>query len=130
MFEIIAGDLSEETVYVEYPQPYFVYPEGELKHPFLSGLLGLKDKRKKVEIPFNNITEYEIATEESVKRMGGAIGWGAAGALLFGSVGLLAGVMAGGNTKEIIVVGRLTDGRKFVAKTDSKTHSKILGGLA
>ncbi len=59
MFEIIAGDLSEETVYVEYPQPHFVYPEGELKHPFLSGLLGLKDKRKKVEIPFNNITEYE-----------------------------------------------------------------------
>lgn len=42
MFEIIAGDLPEETVYVEYPQPHFVYPEGELKHPFFIRITWIK----------------------------------------------------------------------------------------
>jgi len=49
------------------------------------------------------------------------------GALALGPVGLLAGVILGGNKKEVTFVARLKDGRKFLATVDSKTYAKILG---
>lgn len=76
-------------------------------------------------IPITELETVGIATEESVKNLGGAIGWGAAGAVILGPVGLLAGLLLGGKKKEVTFVAKLKDGRKLLASTDSKTFTKL-----
>ena len=71
----------------------------------------------------------ELADEDSVKRVGGTVGWGVAGAVILGPVGLLAGMLLGGRGKRITFVGRLKDGRKLLAETDKKTWQKIQAAL-
>lgn len=80
-------------------------------------------------IPLSDVVELEVATEESVKRLGGTVGWGAAGALLLGPVGLLAGLLAGGRGKEVTFVAKFRDGRKLLASTDSKTFTSMQAAL-
>lgn len=75
-----------------------------------------------------SVTELEcveIASEDSVKKMGGTIGWGAAGALILGPVGLLAGLLLGGKKKEVTFIATFKDGRKLMATTDSSTYLKM-----
>ena len=79
----------------------------------------------------NNVecsSTVEPATEESVKRLGGTLGWGVAGGLLLGPVGLLAGLLAGGRHKEITFICVFQDGKKIVATADNKTYVKLLAG--
>lgn len=71
------------------------------------------------------IESVEIATEESVKRVGGTVGWGVVGATLLGPVGMLAGLLLGGKGKEITFVAVLKDGKKMLATADSKTFTKL-----
>lgn len=52
-------------------------------------------------IPASDLQTIELASEENVKKLGGTIGWGIAGGLLLGPVGLLAGLLAGGRKKEV-----------------------------
>lgn len=75
------------------------------------------------EIYFSELDTVEQASEESVKRIGGTVGWGAAGAVLFGPVGLLAGLILGGKGRDVTFVATFKDGRKMLATTDSKTFS-------
>lgn len=84
------------------------------KHPWLGEPISIKQ--------FKTV---EVATEESVRSVGGAIGWGAAGGLLLGPVGLLAGLLLGGKKNEVTFVAQLEDGRKMLATTDSKTFTKL-----
>lgn len=72
-----------------------------------------------------DIVELELASEESVKRLGGTIGWGAIGGLALGPVGLLAGLIAGGRGTEVTFVAKFKDGRRLLASTDSKTFNSI-----
>ncbi|MGY6274993.1 hypothetical protein [Methylomonas sp. MgM2] len=76
-------------------------------------------------IPITELETVEIATEESVKKLSGTIGWGAAGAVILGPVGLLAGLLLGGKKKEVTFVAKFKDGRKLLASTDSKTFTKL-----
>jgi hypothetical protein len=70
--------------------------------------------------------EYvEAASEEAVKKVGGTVGWGVAGAVLLGPVGLLAGLLLGGKKTEVTFVAKFKDGRKLLASTDSKTFTKF-----
>jgi len=73
----------------------------------------------------NQLASIEIASEESVKRIGGAAGWGAIGALVLGPVGLLAGMLLGGRGKDVTFIATFKDGRKLLATTDSKTFVKL-----
>ena len=73
----------------------------------------------------DRLTRLEVASEEAVKRFGGAAGWGAVGALALGPVGLLAGVIMGGNKKDVTFVAEFDDGRKILATTDSKAFTKM-----
>lgn len=44
---------------------------------FMGGLLGMEAKNQDFEfIALSDVEELEVATEESVKRIGGAVGWG------------------------------------------------------
>jgi hypothetical protein len=67
----------------------------------------------------------EIAAQHNALKVGGAVGWGAAGAILAGPVGLLAGAVLGGRGKEVVFVAVLKDGRKFLGQTDSKTFAAL-----
>ena len=76
-------------------------------------------------IPLNQLDTVDIATEENVKKIGGTVGWGVAGAVILGPVGLLAGLLLGGKKKEVTFVAKFKDGRKLMASTDSKTFTKL-----
>ncbi|MFW2541977.1 hypothetical protein ACN2XU_04990 [Primorskyibacter sp. 2E107] len=76
-------------------------------------------------ISFKQLAELEIATEESVKRLGGTVGWGAVGALALGPVGFLAGALMGGRGKDVTFVAKFKDGRRLMATTDSKTFTNM-----
>lgn len=78
------------------------------------------------KIPIADVEELEVATEDSVKKLGGTVGWGLAGAVLLGPVGLLAGLLLGGKKKTITFVCKFKDGRKFLGTTDSKTWTQII----
>jgi len=67
----------------------------------------------------------EVATEENVKKLAGTVGWGMAGGMLLGPVGLLAGLLLGGRKKEVTFVAKFKDGRKLLATTDSATYKKL-----
>lgn len=68
------------------------------------GSFSLRTKEKPIlgeTIPFKQLVEVGTASEESVKRFGGTIGWGAAGAVVLSPVGLLAGLLIGGRGKDV-----------------------------
>lgn len=95
---------------------------------FTWGSLFLRTKENKSTGELIKLTELEsvdIATEENVKKIGGTVGWGVAGAALLGPVGLLAGALLGGKKKEVTFVAKFKDGRKLFASTDSKTFTKL-----
>jgi hypothetical protein len=71
----------------------------------------------------------EVASEENVKRLGGTVGWGVAGAVLLGPVGLLVGLLAGGKKKEVTFILRLQDGRKILASTNSKCFTAMQSAI-
>lgn len=77
----------------------------------------------------SELDAVEAASEEAVKRIGGTIGWGAAGAVLLGPVGLLAGLLVGGRGKDVTFVARFKDGKKILATTDSATYKKLLAAV-
>ena len=74
----------------------------------------------------HDFSEAMVASEENVKKLGGAAGWGIAGGVLLGPVGLLAGLLAGGRKKEVTFVAKLPGNKKILAVTDHKTWQKIL----
>jgi len=77
-------------------------------------------------LDLSEVETVDIASEESVKKIGGTIGWGAAGGLVLGPAGLLAGLLLGGKSKDVTFVARFKDGRKMLATADSKTYTKLL----
>lgn len=92
------------------------------------GKMILRNKQHPImgeSIPFNRLKLVQIATEESVKSLGGTLGWGAIGAVALGPAGLLAGLLLGGKSKEVTFLAELEDGRKFMATTDSKTFTEM-----
>ena len=100
--------------------------EGDNQYSFGSLILKTKEHRFFGEtIPITELETVEVATEESVKKLGGTVGWGAAGALILGPVGLLAGLLLGGKKKEVTFIAKFKDGRKLLASTDSKTFTKL-----
>lgn len=82
----------------------------------------------------DNVESLEVITEENKKKILGATGWGLASGVIAtlltgGVVGIVAGaagILAGGNKKEITFACYLKDGRKFLATADHKTYKKIL----
>ena len=96
---------------------------------YSSGSLILKTKEHSFlgeTIPITELETVDIATEESVKKLGGTVGWAVAGAVILGPVGLLAGLLLGGKKKEVTFIAKFRDGRKLLASTDSKTFTTLL----
>ena len=87
-----------------------------------AGWTGYKVKKYRID----DVEEVDEASEENVKRLGGTVGWGVAGAVILGPVGLLAGLIAGGRGKNVTFVCKFKDGTKMLGTTSSKTFTKIM----
>jgi hypothetical protein len=105
IFEIHAGDFGKGTG-VLYANNHFSLPGGN-------------------DVPACLLTSVDVATEENVKKLGGAVGWGLAGGALLGPVGLLAGLLMGGKGKNIVFTVQFRDGRKMLVSGDSKAYTAI-----
>ncbi|MPW37643.1 hypothetical protein [Vibrio sp. B1Z05] len=77
------------------------------------------------KIKVSEVKTVEEASEESVISIGGAAGWGVAGSVLLGPVGLLAGLILGGKSKDTTFVCEFKDGRKFIATGRTKVFEDI-----
>jgi len=76
-----------------------------------------------------DLEEIDVASQESIKRAGGTIGWGAAGALILGPVGLLAGLLLGGKKTEVTFVAKFKGDKKMLGSTDSKTYKTMMASV-
>ncbi len=63
------------------------------------------------------LVALDVATEDSVISVGGALGWGLVGAALLGPVGLI-GAVLGGKKKEVTFVAQFKNGRRLFATCD------------
>jgi hypothetical protein len=72
------------------------------------------------------IESLEIQTQESVKDLAKTLGLTVAGGVLLGPLGAIAGYFAGGNRKEVCVLIRLKDGRKFLAVMDQRIYQQVV----
>lgn len=77
-------------------------------------------------VPVGDIEAIDVATEESVKKIGGTVGWGAVGGVLLGPAGLLAGLLLGGKKTEVTFVARFKGDKKMLGTTDSKTYKSLM----
>ena len=102
-----------------------------LEHQYLRGKFIMKNEGKffREKIPLSEVATVEIATEESVISLGGAAGWGLAGSILLGPVGLLAGLVLGGKGKDITFVCVFKDGRKFLGATSEKVFNELQNNM-
>lgn len=72
----------------------------------------------------DQIESIEIATEDNVRKWSSTLGLGAAGGVLFGPLGVLAG-LAAPKEKQVTFIAHLKDGRKLLATADSETYAEI-----
>jgi hypothetical protein len=72
-----------------------------------------------------NLESIAATSEEEVKKVGGTLGWGIAGATLLGPVGLLAGLLLGGKGKDVTFIAHFKDGKKMLATADLKSFTKM-----
>lgn len=108
--EIIAGD----------------FPKGsQVIKSFGSIMLRPADKIMGIDIT-KDIKNIEIVTEETKKKFIGSAGWGLVGGLALGPLGLIAGILAGGNKKEILIACELKNDKRFIAIVDSKLYKNLL----
>ena len=73
-----------------------------------------------------HISSVEILTQENSKSIIGKAAWGAAGTLALGGVGLVAGVLGGGNKSTAQALVTLIDGRSFLVQGKAKPINYLL----
>jgi hypothetical protein len=94
------------------------------------GVAILAIRRRDGEIETIDLQEHlesvSAKTEEEVRSLTGAAGWGVLGSLFLGPTGLLLGALWGGRKqKEVCFAAHLKDSRKFLGVTDSQAFQKL-----
>lgn len=85
---------------------------------------GNTDSSKVEAIELNRVVSVEIATTETVQKMGSTIGLGLLGSALLGPIGLLAGVLAS-RKKMVNFIFKLDDDRQAIAYGEEKAYLAI-----
>lgn len=78
-----------------------------------------------VKITKDMIHDIEVATQESVTRLGGATCWRGTGKVVLGPFGLLSELILNERGIEITFILVLKDGTKVLATTDRNTYPEI-----
>lgn len=94
------------------------------------GVAILEIRRRDGEMETIDLGEHldsvSFKTEEDVRSLMGAAGWGLGAALFLGPVGLLLGALWGGRKqKEVCFAAYLKDSRKLLGVTDSQAFQKL-----
>jgi hypothetical protein len=128
-FKVVAGDFPQDT---EFVFSEFFAPKPQPKLRWGKELDGFTETYKGEYQLTGKVARVEIVTEENKKKLLGSAGWGTAGAVIGGLIawpvgvaGLIAGVLKGGNKKEICFACYLKDDKKFMAVSDAKTYQQI-----
>lgn len=74
----------------------------------------------------DEIVSCDLVTADNYSSIAGKVGWGAVGAIALGPLGLLAGVLGGGNKRERVVSIVFDDGRKAMIKCSPKEAEALL----
>ncbi len=81
---------------------------------------------KSRKIPLKeHLVAVEQITEENKYSVLGKAGWGTLGAIALGPVGLLAGIVLGGNSKELCCACKLDSGEEFLVTCDTEECQKL-----
>ncbi len=120
-FEILAGDFDKNC-------KLKIASSGAMHLEKSNGFLNTE------KIPLHGrIANVMQVTEENKSSLLAKAGWGTAGAVVGGIVaaplalaGLLAGVIAKGNKKEVCIAITLKSGQRILANTDQDTYKKFL----
>jgi hypothetical protein len=83
----------------------------------------------RIEEPLRELIDSIEQTSEERAGMGPGIGWGIAGAVVAGPVGLLAGALLGSSAKKVVFIAKLKDGRKFMGRTSPRVFNQLLGAI-
>lgn len=78
-----------------------------------------------VTISTSMIRSIEIVGKEENKDISSALLQGAAGSLVMGPLGAVAGFMLGNEYKEVTFLATLKDGRRFLATLDETAFSRL-----
>ncbi len=94
------------------------------------GIAVLTIRRRDGQSETANLNEHlesvSVKTEEEVRSLMVATGWGALGVLVLGPMGLLLGALWGGRKhKEICFEAHLKDGRKFLGVSGLRAFQKL-----
>lgn len=79
---------------------YANFPYQEITTGF--GVISIKTNAFQIKgeaITGDKLLSLEMCTENNVKKIGGALGWGVIGGMLAGPAGIIAGAFLGGNKK-------------------------------
>jgi hypothetical protein len=85
----------------------------------------LAGRNNKDEWFVGELESVQLVNEQNADDVVGALGLAVAGAALLGPVGLLAGLLRGGQKKQVVFVAKFKDGRKLLASMDSKSFLKV-----
>ena len=110
MFEVLAGDWKTG------PAGIATKMNGSLKQLVLP-----KGWLRYDRIKPHQIESVEIITQENQTSVIGKVAWGAAGSVALGGLGLLAGVVGGGNKNKATAIVTLVDGRSALVSGDSRS---------
>ena len=81
---------------------------------------------KSREVSLNDhLVAVEHITEENKYSILGKAGWGTLGAIALGPVGLLAGLVLGGNSKELCCACKLDTGEEFLVSCETEECQKL-----
>ena len=74
----------------------------------------------------SEIDSLTIQTQDSVKDLAKTLGLTVAGGVLLGPVGAIAGYFASGSRKEVCVLVKMKDGKKFLAVMDQRIYQQMV----
>ncbi len=80
---------------------------------------------KPTQISSSSIESAELASAESLKKLGGTLGWGAVGLVALGPLGMFAGLLAGGRKNVATFIVTFKDGRTMIGTADTKVWVAI-----
>lgn len=79
-------------------------------------------------VALEDVSSFQVVTEENKASILGKVGWGAVGAIALGPLGLLAGVLGGGNRRDRVMAVEFRDGRRVLLKGNAKDVEQFTAG--
>lgn len=77
--------------------------------------------------PLNAVKGVELATQERVAKVSGALGWGLVGGSLLGPAGAIVGGLLGGQKEEMTYLVTFSEEHRILISSSAKVYQQMLG---